>query len=159
MFFCSKIQSVPEKLANFCSNNKNNTPMYKWEEKYSVGIQSIDNQHKELFKLLNSLLEAMKLGKGLIVASQIILELESFAIVHFQKEEFFFQRFDYSGAAEHISEHNFFIEKITTLKSELKSGKITLSLELYVFLKDWIERHILVVDKEYSECFQQNGLK
>lgn len=133
--------------------------MYEWEEKFSVGIRSIDDQHKELFKLLDSLLEAMKLGQGLIVASQIIMELESFAIVHFQKEEFFFQRFNYSGAAEHIFEHNFYIEKIASLKSELKSGKITLTLELYIFLKDWIEHHILIVDKQYSECFLENGLR
>jgi len=26
---------------------------YQWEEKYSVGVQSIDNQHKEIFRLLN----------------------------------------------------------------------------------------------------------
>jgi len=133
--------------------------MYKWEENFSVGIQSIDNQHKEIFKHLNSLLEAMKLGEAINVQTRIVLELENYAAVHFQKEEFFFQRFNYSGAAKHISEHQFFIKKITSLKSELTSGKITLTFELLNFLKDWIEHHILVVDRQYSECFLQNGLK
>jgi len=133
--------------------------MYKWEEKYSVGIQSIDNQHKELFKLLNNLLNAMKQGQASNVTTQIVLELEKYAIIHFQKEEYFFQRFNYSGTAAHINEHQIFIKKVTDLKADLKSGKIALTFELLNFLKDWIEHHILEVDKGYSECFLQNGLK
>jgi hemerythrin-like metal-binding protein len=133
--------------------------MYIWEEKYSVGIQSIDIQHEKIFRLLSNLLEAMKQGQASNVTTQIILELEQYSFIHFHKEEFFFQRFNYSGFAEHISEHQFFIQKVAELKAELNSGAIALSFELLSFLKAWIEHHILVVDKQYSECFLQNGLK
>lgn len=133
--------------------------MFQWDDKYSVGIQSIDNQHKEIFQILNKLLEAMKMGHSSDVTSQIILELERYAIIHFQKEEFFFQRFNFQGSADHIREHNDFTEKVASLKADLKSGKITLSLELLNFLKEWIDHHILVIDKQYSECFRKNGLR
>jgi hemerythrin-like metal-binding protein len=133
--------------------------MLQWDEKYSVGITSIDNQHKELFKHLNNLLEAMKQGQANDVISQIILKVEQYAVNHFQKEEYFFQRFNFHGSAEHISEHQDFKNKIVSLKSDLKSGKITLTFELLNFLKDWIDHHILIVDKQYSECFRQNGLQ
>ena len=133
--------------------------MFQWEDKYSVGIQSIDNQHKEIFMLLNKLLEAMKMGHANDVTIQIIQELERYAVIHFQKEEYFFQRFNYQGSAEHITEHQNFIKKIAVLKSEINSGKMILTIELLNFLKDWIDHHILVVDKKYSECFRQNGLQ
>ena len=133
--------------------------MFQWNEKYSTGIQSIDNQHKEIFVYLNRLLDAMKLGQADKVIYQIIIELEKYSIVHFQKEEFFFQRFNYSETKEHIREHQFFIQKVASLKSELKAGKKALFIELLNFLKDWIENHILVTDKKYSECFLKNGLK
>ena len=133
--------------------------MFQWEDKYSVGIQSIDNQHKEIFMLLNKLLEAMKMGYANDVTIQIIQELERYAVIHFQKEEYFFQRFNYQGSAEHITEHQNFIKKIAVLKSELNSGKMILTIELLNFLRDWIEHHILVIDKKYSECFRQNGLQ
>ena len=133
--------------------------MFQWEDKYSVGIQSIDNQHKEIFMLLNKLLEAMKMGHANDVTIQIIQELERYAVIHFQKEEYFFQRFNYQGSAEHITEHQNFIKKIAVLKSEINSGKMILTIELLRFLKDWIDHHILVVDKKYSECFRQNGLQ
>jgi len=133
--------------------------MYNWDEKYSVGIQSIDDQHKELFELLDSLLEAMIHGQGSTATAWIILKLDYFASVHFQKEEFFFQRFNYPDAEKHIMEHNYFLEKISSLKYELKSGNANLALKLFHLLKDWIERHILIVDKQYSECFLKNGLR
>jgi len=133
--------------------------MFKWDDKYSVGIQSIDNQHKEIFEILNKLLEAMKLGHGSDVTTEIILELERYAVIHFQKEEFFFQRFNFHGSVEHITEHQNFIKKVAVLKPDLKSGKLTLTFELLNFLKEWIDHHILIVDKQYSECFLQNGLK
>jgi len=133
--------------------------MFQWEDKYSVGIQSIDNQHKEIFMLLNKLLEAMKMGHANDVTIQIIQELERYAVIHFQKEEYFFQRFNYQGSAEHITEHQNFIKKIAVLKSELNSGKMILTIELLNFLRDWIEHHILVIDKKYSACFRQNGLQ
>ena len=133
--------------------------MFQWEDKYSVGIQSIDNQHKEIFMLLNKLLEAMKMGHANDVTIQIIQELERYTVIHFQKEEYFFQRFNYQGSAEHITEHQNFIKKIAVLKSELNSGKMILTIELLNFLRDWIEHHILVIDKKYSACFRQNGLQ
>ena len=101
----------------------------------------------------------MKEGQASNVTSHIIQELEKYAILHFQKEEFFFQRFGFSGSADHIKEHQLFIQKVATLKSELKSGKIALAFELLNFLKEWIEGHIFLVDMAYKECFRENGLK
>lgn len=133
--------------------------MVQWDEKYSVRVQSIDNQHKELFNLLNNLLEAMKQGQAAHVLNSIILDLERYAVNHFHKEEFFFNRFNYPEKAKHIAEHQFFVQKITQLITDLNLGKITLAFELLSFMKDWIEHHILEEDKKYMDCFQQNGLK
>lgn len=133
--------------------------MYKWEEKFSVGIQSIDQQHHQIFELINKLLEALKQGKASTVTNQIILELEKYAVIHFQKEEFFFQRFNYAEAAEHIQEHKLFVTKIQALKADISSGKTVISFELLSFLKNWIEHHILTIDQKYSEVFLKNGLR
>lgn len=133
--------------------------MFQWDDRYSVGIQSIDNQHREIFVVLEKLVEAMKKGHASDVTNQIVVDLERYAVNHFQKEEYFFQRFNFPGSAMHINEHQNFIKKITALKSDLKSGKITLTFDLLSFLKEWIDHHILVVDKQYSECFRQNGLQ
>jgi hemerythrin-like metal-binding protein len=133
--------------------------MFQWDEKYSVGIQSIDNQHHEIIASLANLLDAMKQGRANEITSKTILDLEMYAKLHFHKEEFFFNRFNYPEKEKHIAEHQFFVQKITRLRTDLNSGKITLAFELLSFMKDWIEHHILVEDKKYMDCFHQNGLK
>lgn len=133
--------------------------MFEWDEKYSVGVLSIDNQHKEILSIMGRLLDALKKGQASEISAEIIHELEKYAASHFQKEEFFFHRFNYIGSSDHIIEHQNFKDKICVLKSDLHSGKITLSFELLNFLKDWIDHHILVIDKAYSECFRLNGLR
>lgn len=133
--------------------------MYNWDESLSVNIQSIDNQHKEIISVLNTLLEAMKKGQATDIVNKIIFELEKYAMVHFQKEEYFFKKFNYAGAEEHILEHRKFSNKIAQLKADIKSGKTSLTIDLLNYLKTWIEHHIKEVDKQYSACFKENGLK
>jgi hemerythrin-like metal-binding protein len=133
--------------------------MFKWDEKYSVGIQSIDNQHKQIFVILDTLYNSLKIGSAEIVLDQIIPELENYTILHFQKEEFFFKRFNYAESEEHILEHEDFKRNIVKIKTEMQLGRISVSFDLMIFLKKWIDNHILVVDKKYIECFRQSGLR
>jgi hemerythrin-like metal-binding protein len=133
--------------------------MFKWDEKYSVGIQSIDNQHKQIFVILDTLYNSLKIGSAEIVLDQIIPELENYTILHFQKEEFFFKRFNYAKSEEHIREHEDFKRNIVKIKTEMQLGRISVSFDLMIFLKKWIDNHILVVDKKYIECFRQSGLR
>lgn len=133
--------------------------MFKWDEKYSVGVQSIDNQHKEIFSILDRLYNSLKRGRVEIVLDQIIPELEDYIAHHFKTEEFFFDRFSYTETDEHIAEHEGFKQKMKDIKAEIRTGRTSLSFDLMIFLKNWIEHHILLVDKKYSACFVENGLK
>ena len=133
--------------------------MIHWDEKYSVGVHSIDLQHQEIFRLINKLLDALKKGEALQVIYPIILELERYASIHFQKEEFFFQRFNYPETSEHIREHRDFIQQVTAFKTDCKAGNLTVSIKMLNFLNEWIQHHILEIDQKYSKCFLENGLK
>jgi hemerythrin len=133
--------------------------MFDWDEKYSVGIQYIDNQHKEIFVLLNQIYFAYRKGNENEVIDQIIPDLEKYTVLHFRKEEFFFRKFNYEFTEEHILEHENFRRNIQTIKSDISAGKTKLGIELMELLTDWIEHHIFEVDKKYADCFRQNGLK
>lgn len=132
---------------------------YQWEEKYSVGFQSIDNQHKEIFKILDRLFEELKSGNAKESTIRIFTELQNYAAIHFHKEEFFFRQFNYANSANHINEHEQFLTKIMSFKNEVMAGNLHTYLELINFLKNWIEHHILSEDMKYRECFKKNGLK
>ena len=129
-----------------------------WDDSYSVNVKEIDRQHKKLFDMLNRLLEAMKERKGKEVVGSIIREMESYTVLHFGVEEGYMKQYEYPDYQQHKSEHEKFISKLASFKENLKSGKITLTMEVMQFLRDWLSNHILKTDKRYSAFFNEKGL-
>lgn len=129
-----------------------------WTDELSVEIGEIDEQHKKLINMINDLSYAMSKGKGKDVVEAILSGLADYTLEHFASEEEYFTRFGYPGSLTHKREHNEFVAKIGQFQSDYKSGKITMSLEIMKFLKDWLQNHIMASDKEYIRCFKENGL-
>ncbi len=58
----------------------------KWSEIYSVSNTLLDNQHKELIKLINEIFNAISLRKTNEQISGIINALYKYALYHFMKK-------------------------------------------------------------------------
>ncbi|MEN8120859.1 MAG: hypothetical protein ABFS35_10955 [Bacteroidota bacterium] len=56
-------------------------------------------------------------------------------------------------------EHEYFIEKVDEVEKRFNEGKFILSLELITFFKDWLQTHIMLSDKKYSEFLIAKGVK
>ena len=130
-----------------------------WDDKYSVNVSEIDNQHKKLVDLINKLHDAMKQGKSKEVLSEIISELINYTDVHFKTEEKYFDKFNYPKSDAHKTLHKNFVDKVLDFKNKYESGNAALSIEIINFLKDWLINHINGSDKEYSSFFNEHGLK
>jgi hemerythrin-like metal-binding protein len=78
---------------------------------------------------------------------------------HFTTEEKFFQKFDYKEQLSYTLEHNNFLKKVTEFKSACGSSKTVLSIEVLIFLSDWVKNHILICDKKYSEFLNSREMK
>ena len=130
-----------------------------WTDKYSVGVDEIDNQHKGLVKLINKLFDAMSDGNANNILSGIINDLTRYTQVHFATEEKYFAAFTYPESEVHIEEHQQFVNTVVKFKTQFEEGNIVLSFEVFKFLKSWLINHIQGSDKKYSECFIANGLK
>ena len=117
---------------------------------YLVGIKEIDNQHKGLVIIINELFTYMTAGKAKEKLDDIFDHLTDYTKKHFSTEEIVLQRYAYPELDQHKEEHLKFIKKLEDLKSDFESNKITVSLEVLNFLKDWLLNHILVSDKKYA---------
>lgn len=134
-------------------------PLVLWDNSFSVNVQEIDHQHEKLFDLINSLYEAMKKGQGKEILPKIIDELFQYVEKHFSTEEKYFDRFNYSESESHKLEHYNFLKKVSEFKKSFEAGQIGLTIDIITFLQEWLTRHIKVVDKKYSNFFNENGLK
>ncbi|MCX6151352.1 MAG: bacteriohemerythrin [Ignavibacteriales bacterium] len=130
-----------------------------WNEEYSVGISSIDEQHKKLFEILNNLHDAMKIGKAKNILSQIITELFEYTTFHFSTEENYLQTYNYPTYLGHKKEHNIFVAKVIEFQDKFNLSSGMTSIEMLHFLKDWISQHVMGTDKKYSEYLLKKGAK
>lgn len=133
-------------------------PFIEWDDKFSVNVKEIDDQHKGLFKVINDLNDAVYEGKAQDIIEVTVHKMIEYANVHFATEEKYMIKFNFTGYSEHKAEHDTFHMKALELNGRLKVGVYVLSSEIMRFLKDWLTNHILVTDKKYGPYFNENGL-
>jgi hemerythrin len=129
-------------------------PIIEWNSAFSVDIQKIDEQHKKFFSLVNILYDAIMQGKGEEVVGSVLKELQQYVIFHFKSEESWMKMFNYPDMNMHKLEHEGAIQKVNKLVLEYERGNKTVDIELLKFLSDWLQNHILQVDRKYIPYFQ-----
>ena len=123
---------------------------YEWQDKFSVGIKEMDDQHKKLIGIINQLNDAMIAGKAKTEVGKIVEEMIDYTHFHFAAEEKLMEQYHYAGLAAQRVEHNAFIAKTNQFQAEINSGKLAVSVEVLSFLKEWLTNHIMGNDKKYS---------
>jgi len=122
-----------------------------WEDSFSVGLEKIDNQHKELVKMVNELYKACKMGalKGDIIYLRTVSKALEYARVHFSDEEEYMGLVYYPELDEHKKQHEEFVVVIKKSIQLFETGEAA-PIELANFLKDWLLNHIAISDKKYA---------
>ncbi len=133
--------------------------MITWNDNFSVNVKEIDDQHKKLIETINSLENAMKIGKGKEIINNVIQELIEYTKYHFSKEENYMEKFKYPEYQLHKSAHDNFTKKVGEFHRNAKESKVGIALSVSDFLQQWLTKHILNTDKRYSEFFNKQGLK
>jgi hemerythrin len=131
-----------------------------WTEKLSVGVVSLDNEHKKLVEILNGLHDEMLRGNaGAAVMGTLLGKLAGYVQTHLAREEALFKVNAYPKATAHIREHDVFRKKLSELETAHKAGRAGISTETMKYLKEWLMAHILGTDMQYKEFFQSKGVK
>lgn len=121
----------------------------EWSSHLATGVDWQDSHHRELFKRINRLLDAMAAGYGKEEVARLFNFLDEYFVVHFEAEGQAMERHNYPGAATHAAEHARFIESITRLRKEFEKGpssKLVISVQREVV--DWLLNHVAGMDKK-----------
>ena len=85
----------------------------KWEERFNIGVEVIDKEHKNLFKIINKLFEFREdEEKSQWACQEGIKFFKSHAVQHFADEESYMRSIGYKGLDTHRRIHEDFREKI-----------------------------------------------
>lgn len=121
----------------------------EWSEDLAVGFQEIDNQHKELFRMINQMLEACNQEKGKEVLNEMIKFLENYVVTHFGTEENLMRLYNYPDYNAHKNHHEQFIKSFGELKNQLAATGPGTHIVVMTnrIVVNWLNSHIRNVDK------------
>ncbi len=127
--------------------------LLEWDERYSVGHKEIDEQHKELVRIINLLHSHLVSNNdnGLEkITSETIKAVIQYGENHFSFEEKLMEDSGYEGLVYHRKLHVNFSNRINDLYERHRRGELVLNSELMKTLQNWLIEHILSEDKMYS---------
>ncbi|BEP28766.1 bacteriohemerythrin [Helicovermis profundi] len=129
----------------------------KWEEKYSVKIKAIDEQHKILLNLIGELEDFSKKYNYKEVLPETLNTLSEYVKVHFSTEEELMQKVNYPFLKEHKKVHNNFTNEVENEIKKLEKKEVTALdiIFLYNYLLVWIKEHILGEDHKYVDYLKE----
>ncbi len=128
----------------------------RWSNDLSVGIPSLDEDHKILVDLLNSTLVACYAGFGDEHVSLILDELFRYTEIHFDREIALLTVSGYPDWERHKREHDQLYARLQAIARQARGeAPQGLSREVLSFLRAWLFDHIQRHDRQYVEHLRQ----
>jgi len=131
----------------------------QWKSEYSVGIDSIDQQHKKLVNLINQLQTAVKYSTGEEFEREALDELVGYTKTHFSYEEGLMEQNGYPDFDAHKAQHVKMIKQVEEVLAEYEKDSDTAMNNALNYLSDWLINHINGTDKQYSRFLIDKGVK
>lgn len=122
----------------------------EWTPDLSVGVDRIDEQHRELFRRIGALVDAVRSKTCKFEIGPTTEFLEEYVVEHFSDEEELMQSVDYPGYLPHKALHDRFISDFAGLRNELENESSSYNRSAFTnkMVVDWILEHIKKVDME-----------
>jgi len=130
-----------------------------WTEDLETKIFTIDNQHKEIFRIINELLDACKIGKGSEVVNKVVFFLDDYVKNHFNTEEEYMRMYNYPDYILHKHQHELFIKNFVKLKEQFLKEGPTLSFTMAISntVVNWLTNHIRKVDGDMAKFLRSHS--
>jgi hemerythrin len=132
--------------------------LFEWNQTYSVHIAAMDQQHKQLFNVVNQIYEAMRGGEGDQVIQEVLMKLSGYTLKHFADEEAMMRKAGFPHLDAHLAQHKSLVDKVAQMTRDVKGGKKIATVSLATFLKDWLVTHIQKEDRQYGLYIQHQNL-
>jgi hemerythrin-like metal-binding protein len=129
----------------------------RWDDRISVNNFEIDNQHKYLIQLVNTLILNSNAKVNSAIIGESLQNLLKYTKEHFHDEEILLDRHNYPKLEEHKKEHKKFVLEIAGFCKDVLHGKSTITEEMISFLVYWFLNHTSVNDQDYKSYIQSEN--
>lgn len=113
---------------------------FPWKDKYTVGNEFIDAQHRTLLELSDLLHVAVNAGQGYRIIQNAYAALVKYTQEHFQAEERFWGSTKSKSAEQHRAVHRAIAAELADLRQEGEFGVVFCTPNE---LSNWVEHRLI----------------
>jgi hemerythrin len=121
----------------------------EWNPAFETGISEIDNQHKRIVKLVNTM-QSAAVSNDAKAIDDVLTELTDYTVSHFTFEETIMAEAGYQFLGPHKKVHELFARKVTSYIERYREGE-NIAVELNNMLVKWLFNHITNEDRGYVQ--------
>lgn len=123
-----------------------------WQDTYSIGDATIDQQHQQMFDIATTLLQAS--DKAALVDAA--MNLYRYMREHFRDEEELMRRIAYPEYRQHVEMHNWLIDRMNAVSADIGAGRWRAET-LRNLMDEWVVGHILDRDTQLLAYVQSQA--
>ena len=113
-----------------------------WSSLADTGIQMLDEQHQELFGVMERLRRMIEVGAARPLVEALLGDLVACTERHFATEETYMSRFGYPDFPQHVSDHASMLASLRELQARYQESQQAMALMVPTFLERWLKHHV-----------------
>jgi len=118
----------------------------KWEEQYSVGVDSVDYEHKNLMDMINMIYAELENKRDIAEIEKTMSDVHAEIAAHFALEERLMRNAGYEEYAAHKNEHEELLDQIRNMMDAIEFDPDPALDMLSEQLADWFSGHFATFD-------------
>jgi hemerythrin len=112
-----------------------------WEKRYSVGIEAVDHEHRELVDLINTLHDKSTMLGSKVAVLGFFGDLYKAISAHFALEERFMREKGYDQLTQHKNDHERLLDEVRDIMEDYEATDLLDDKMLARRLDAWFSRH------------------
>jgi hemerythrin len=124
-----------------------------WEKRYSVGVEAVDHEHRELVDLINCLYEEARSKGSKVAVLGFFGDLFKSISAHFALEERVMRERGYDQLLQHKDDHERLLDEIRDIMEDYEVTDLLDEQLLSQRLDAWFSRHFETHDARLHREF------
>ncbi|HLE94427.1 MAG: bacteriohemerythrin [Sulfuricaulis sp.] len=117
-----------------------------WDDKFSVGVASVDHEHRQLLELINETYNRMIRPGAEDAVKDFLGEIFARISMHFALEEKIMRQHHYDHYAEHKADHERLLDEIRDIMDDYEERKYFSEEQCAHSLQQWFIEHFRTHD-------------
>jgi hemerythrin len=127
-----------------------------WEKRYSVGIEAVDHEHRELVDLVNCLYEEARRRGSKVAVLGFFGDLFKAISAHFALEERIMRERGYDQLMQHKNDHERLLDEIRDIMEDYEVTDLFDEQLLAQRLDAWFSRHFETHDARLHQALARH---